>query len=277
MYTILVVGAGYLGSAIACHFSAKNQKVYALSRTDTRKAELEKMGVHCLTADLTNPDSLAGVIPRAHFIVLSLAPDEHDEQSYRRTYLEGVGNFLKAIKNYPKPRLIVYLSSTKVWGRQVNGCVDELTPPDPGDGKGKILVAAEEQVLRAGLPAVIFRLSGIYGPNRNRISSLRNGLWPKPGEDRYVNMIHREDAVAAMQILFNKAKTGEIYLGTDHEPVLKSEIYRWLASQINVPYKEGVLIPATQSGKLCRNQKLKDLGFFFRYPSFRVGYGELLT
>ncbi|MFA6600166.1 MAG: SDR family oxidoreductase [Candidatus Omnitrophota bacterium] len=277
MYTVLIVGAGYLGSQLARHFADEKQKVYALTRTQARRDELEKAGVQTLVADLTRPETLREALPAAHFIVLCPAPDEPDEASYQHIYGAGIANVLQVLRARPFPRLLVYISSTRVWGKQVCGWVDESTPPAPGDEKGRIMVRAEESVLNAGLPAVVFRLTGLYGPGRNRIDPLRDGAWPQPGPDRYMNMIHCDDVVGAMRLIFNRAVAGRVYLGVDHEPTLKSEVYRWLAGRMQLALREGVLTSGTETGKQCRNTKLKDLGYVFRYPSFRVGYEDLLS
>jgi len=56
-----------------------------------------------------------------------------------------------------------------------------------------------------------------------------------------------------------------------------SDVERWLAEQIGVPYAPG----AAESGggergnRRCDNSRLKAAGFTFRYPDYRAGYGGL--
>ena len=171
MYTILVAGAGYTGSAIARFFTAKKQKVYALTRSAEKAACFQSEGMLSLIMDLTTPETLAG-LPQAQFVVIAVAPDERSEEAYRRTYVEGVGHLLTALKQNTKPLLVVYLSSTGVWPDQVDGAwVDETMPAIPDSERGRILLRAENQVLNSGLPAVVLRLAGIYGPGRNRLEA----------------------------------------------------------------------------------------------------------
>jgi len=274
MYNILVVGAGYLGGTVARYFRTKNQRVWTLNHTDARKKEFEEMGAQPIMADLTDPSTLTK-IPPAQFIVICPAPDKRDEESYRKVYLEGIGNFLKAIAANPRPYLIVYTSSTSVWGDMAGHWVDESILPDPDSEYAKILVKAEDQILNSGFPSVIFRLSGIYGPGRNRIKSFRQGKMDVEGPDRYMNMIHVDDIAAAMLVLFKKSKAGNIYLGVDDEPVLHSEFCRWLGEKMRMavpPVSTGKKV----IGKRCRNHLLKELDFTFQYPTFRDGYETLL-
>ena len=274
MYNILVVGAGYLGSAIARNFQEKKQRVFAVSRSTFKAAELEAEGILPIVADLSQPKTLEK-IPPAHFIVISVAPDESTEEQYRQVYLEGIRNFLQSRAKQPRPYLVVLISSTSVWKDSGGEWVNENAPADSETGKGKILRASEELVLGSGYPAVIFRLSGIYGPGRNRLSAFRSSQWPGNEPDAYMNMIHVDDAAHAVQTLFKEAKEGSLYIGTDDEPVLRSEFCGWLSKKMGrVP----VSIPKNQmpGGKRLKNIRLKELGYQFRYPTFREAYEKMM-
>ena len=275
MYNILIVGAGYLGSRIARNFKEKKQRVYAVTRNREKAADFEKEGILPVVADLSDPQTLQK-IPAAHFIVISVAPDESTEAGYRKIYLEGIRNFFQSRANQPRPYLIVLISSTSVWKDCGGEWVHETVPVDPDSEKGKILKASEAIVLESGYPAVIFRLSGIYGPGRNGLEAFRSGRWPSPSEpDGYRNMIHVEDAAQALPVLFKEAKEGQIYIGSDEEPVLRSRFCEWLSQKTGVTSAPGQVIKKV-GGKRLKNQKLKDLGFKFLYPTFREGYESFM-
>lgn len=274
MYRILVVGAGYTGSAIARYFKEKKQVVYGLVRTAQSAAKLEACGVIPIVADITRPETLTQ-LPQVNFTVLSAAPHEGTEEGYRNIYLRGTLNVLEALQKKSKPLLTVFLSSTSVWKERLGDWLDESVPPDTETEKGRILAAAEDRFLHSGFPAIVFRLSGIYGPGRNRLEKFSSGMWPEPGPDRYMNMIHRDDIVRAMPVLFKKGKEGEIYLGSDDSPALYSEVCRWLSG--NIPRSKPLpAFSGPTAGKRFKNSKLKSLNFEFLYPDFRAGYGSFL-
>lgn len=290
MYHIQIVGAGYAGSRIAAYFREKKQKVWALTRSGKHNAEFEVLGITPVVADLTKPETLEK-IPAAHFIVICPAPGEKkDEEAYREIYLKGIGHYLAAIRKNPKPNLIVYLSSTGVYRDRQGEWVDETTPPEPDTEKGKILLEAEDQVLNSGFPAVVFRLAGIYGPQRNAVAragapSHSRMTSSDTSGDRWMNHIHVEDIAGAMPVIFNKGEAGNIYLGVDDEPVLQSVFYEWLATslrggQMPEANASGTLAGTGSSrlrrGKRCSNKKLKTLGYKFQYPTFREGYSPAL-
>ena len=269
MYRILIAGCGYTGTKIASYFASKKQKVWGLTRSPEKAENLGTSGIAPLICDITRPETLTE-IPPVHFVVLSAAPDERSPEAYESIYYHGVRNLLNQLmKTVPRLELIVSLSSTGVYRDFGGERIDENTPPEPDSLTGKILLRSEELVLNSGMPSVIFRLAGIYGPGRNILKRLAGGgnLWEKDG---YLNMIHVDDIVAAMPVLFNKAEPGKVYLGVDDEPVLRSEFLKWLKGD-SPPWGLSPL-----EGKRISNQRLKSLGVALKYPTFREGYTEIL-
>ena len=274
MYHIQIVGAGYVGSAIAAYFRSKQQKVWTVNRSEKRKQAFVQMGATPVIADLNKPETLSA-IPPAHFIVLCPAPDERSEDAYIDTYLVGIANYLKAIEKNPRPHLIVYLSSTGVYGHDCGSWVDESTPPEPKSEKGKILLRAEEQILNSGYASIVFRLSGIYGPGRH-VAKRFEARCGKLEKDSWANMIHLDDIVQAMPKIFNDGKAGNVYLGVDDTPVKRSEFCSWLGTQLGEK-REALQFSSEPGGKRCSNKRLKELGVEFKYPSFQEGYKEILA
>ncbi len=272
MYTIGIVGAGYTGGRLAAYFRAKKQKVWAVSRSSEKKKWLESLGAEAVLTDLAQAGSLE--IPPAHFIVIALAPEERTPEAYRKIYLEAAGRVLDAVRKNPRPFLIVYLSSTGVYGASQGGLLDESVPPEPENERAKILLEAERQVLESGYPAAVFRLAGIYGPGRNVLVRLKEGRELET-EERTVNMILVEDVVENIPLFFKAAQAGEIYLGVDDLPVKRSELYAWLASKSGLPFPE-TMPKSSEGGKRYGNAKLKRLGAKLKFPTFREGYTAIL-
>jgi hypothetical protein len=72
-----------------------------------------------------------------------------------------------------------------------------------------------------------------------------------------------------------------LYLATDNEPVAIHEVHVWLAREMGVdglsPAMEETSLVVRGGNRRCNNQRLRDSGFVFRYPTFREGYRELLS
>jgi nucleoside-diphosphate-sugar epimerase len=132
-----------------------------------------------------------------------------------------------------------------------------------------MLLKTEEAVLKSGQPAIILRLSGIYGPGRNRILSIKEGRVKPVLSGTFMNRIHVDDVVSAIVLLLNKGVPGEIYLASDDQPCTEREFYMWLKVQ-------GLVNDEGPKGKKCTNRKLKSIGWKLSYPSYLQGYTALL-
>ncbi len=91
--------------------------------------------------------------------------------------------------------------------------------------------------------------------------------------DRFVNQVHRDDIATALFLLIDRpAPAGEIYNVVDDKPILRSEVYRWLAGKLNRPLPPiaGSTPPRKRgdSNKRISNSKLRKLGWVPRYPTF---------
>jgi nucleoside-diphosphate-sugar epimerase len=182
-------------------------------------------------------------------------------------------------------RKFVYTSSTSVYGQTDGSLVTETDPTEPASENAQVLVEAEKVLLDASqhgkFPAVILRVSGIYGPGR--------GYWLKQylaGEavlegsgERMLNMIHRDDVVGAIIAGLNYGRAGEIYNATDDKPVKQLEFFQWLSQRLNrnLPPSAAESPDSARkraaTNKRISNLKLKrELGYCFKYPDFRLGY-----
>jgi nucleoside-diphosphate-sugar epimerase len=94
-----------------------------------------------------------------------------------------------------------------------------------------------------------------------------------PENDRFVNQVHRDDIAAAFFLLISRpAPGGEVFNVVDNQPILQSEVYRWLARKLDRPLPPvGASTSAPKRGgsnKRVNNAKLRGLGWVSRYPTF---------
>jgi nucleoside-diphosphate-sugar epimerase len=130
-------------------------------------------------------------------------------------------------------------------------------------------------------PAVILRLAGIYGPGR--------GFWFKQflsGEarmagrgERFLNMIHRDDVVGAIALALRRSVPGRIFNVADDEPVSQRDFFLWLSERLgrpqppSAPEEPEAARKRGTTNKRVSNRRLKqELGYRFKYPTFREGY-----
>jgi nucleoside-diphosphate-sugar epimerase len=243
-----------------------------------------------VTGDVTDPASLHPVAAEFDWVVNCVAAGGGEVAEYRRVYLDGTRHLLDWLRSCPLRRY-VYTSSTGVYGQNDGSEVDETSPAEPASPTGRILVETEQLLQQAaqarGFPAVILRLSGIYGPGRGYwLRQFLAGEAQLEGEgSRVLNMIHRDDVVGAILAALEHGQDGEIYNASDDEPVTQRALFEWLARHTGRPFPPSLPRaagppPATRRGatnKRVLNRKLRRaLGYRFRFPTFREGFAAEL-
>lgn len=284
---VLIAGCGYVGLPLGAALSAAGHEVFGLRRSARATEELEAAGIVPLRGDLTDPTTLSALPSPFDWVVNCAASGGGSGEDYQRLYVQGNANLAARLAARPPSRFI-YTSSTGVYGQEDGAAVDETSATTPASATGRTLVEAESALhelhRQRGLPVIVLRLAGIYGPGRGYwIRQFLAGAARVEGEgQRVLNMIHREDVVGAVLHALEHAAAGETYNVVDDEPVAQIELFRWLAARLDRP-----MPPPTDAGgaptkragtsKRVSNRKLRQLGWQLRFPTFREGMAALLA
>lgn len=228
--------------------------------------------------------SWLGAEDRFDAVVCSVAATRGDEASYRDAYVETLGALLASVgETHAEHPFLVFSSSTSVYAQDGGEWVDEASPTEPSGYRGRVQLEAEALVRSWPGARCSLRLGGIYGPGRLRLAArVREG--EAVASAAYTNRIHRDDAAGALAHLVERYLVGghvpPTLLGVDDEPAPRSEVVAWLAERLgrSAPVK-GREEPGREAslGKRCRNDRLHQIGFVFRYRGYREGYTALLS
>jgi nucleoside-diphosphate-sugar epimerase len=274
---IVIVGAGYVGRALAERLIRTGHEVWAARRSAVRPEDA-LAGARHLALDVTQNVGLEQLPTNADAIVFAVSPGSGSDEAYRSTYPVGVSNVLSRA---PSARVLL-VSSTSVYGQDAGEWVDEASPTEPPTSTGRRILEAE-QLLLAGKKHVVVRASGIYGPGRTSlVDRVRSGEARLPASAVYTNRIHRDDLARVLQFLIERPQENGCFVATDTEPVELGQLLVWLAARLSVPSPpvsaEADAEPRTRHrfSRRCLPHRLQALGFTWRYPTFREGYGVLL-
>lgn len=269
---VLIAGCGDVGGVLATLLLQDGHVVYGLKR-DTSSLPA---GVQPIRADLTNPETLQDLPAEIDSLVFMPTPASRDKAGYEAIFLRGWKNVWAGLKQAPLRTVMV--SSTAVFGESEGGMVDEETPPEPTGFNGKVLLEMEKLAASCTENLVVVRISGIYGPGRERLirQAAMEGLEVQQSPPFYTNRIHRDDAASVLKHLLEIDKPETLYVATDNNPAPRYEVVEWLAKAQGRPAPVALTVENAGSGKRVNNQRLRDSGFTLTYPDYKAGYGAVL-
>ena len=271
---VLVIGCGYVGQPLAEKLAAAGHHVFALSRTPP-----DFQGrIVPIACDITRADEVKRLERSYEVVINTASSSKGGVEEYRSVYLEATRNLLGHLQ-FEK---YIWTSSTSVYAQTDGSVVTEKSLTEPIAETSQVLRETEELLLSTS-QGLVLRLAGIYGPERGHLFQqyLRGEARIHGDGARWLNMIHRDDAVGAIIAALERGRAGEIYNVSDNEPVSEREFFVWLARQLkrDLPptisesqrtgRKRGV------TNKRISNLKLREqLGYELIYSTFREGYGS---
>ncbi|MBB4952977.1 nucleoside-diphosphate-sugar epimerase [Agrobacterium vitis] len=281
--TLLIFGAGYSGKAIGQSVAEKGMAVFGTTRSHEKSAALAATGILPIVFDgeRFSPELEAAMLTATH-LVQSIAPGADGDPLLRLTD----GNLRAWMPNLVWTS---YLSTVGVYGDHQGAWVDEDTPCKPVSIRSKERVEAENAWIKAAeqasVPLAVLRLSGIYGPGRNGFVNLAQGTARRlVKKDQVFNRIRVEDIASATQFLADH-RTGGIFNITDHEPAPPQDVVTEAARLMGIapppeqPFETAELSPMARSfygeNKRVKNDRIRALGFAFRYPDYRISLAQL--
>ena len=277
----LVIGCGYLGSALADSLAEEGHGCVTADCLEGRGDYLvdlaDRNSVLGLAAVLQK-EGKGGVAPACVFLCASTAGGGED--AYRKVYEEGARNVVEA---FPGSR-VVMCSSTSVYDVGDGQWVTEVHSCHPATPRAKSLLEAEKTVLSSS--GIVARLSAIYGPGRCVVlSRFANEARVIGEKSRWVNYIHRDDAASALILLASSPDArGRRFNVSDTSPMQMGDIYEVLSDALDLP----IPTPAPFSGQIedkrrrgRSNQRvscslLLSMGWSPLYPSFADGIYNVL-
>ena len=259
--SIIILGCGYTGQWI--YRLAKQRSLPV--RASSRRPEHQLGAVdpqERLRFDLANSSTWSGLPPDADLI-----------WTFPATPLEQVQAF--ASQQCGTFRRLVVLGSTSAYELDrapADGLPPWLDESAPIDTRLSRVQGEEYARIRHG--ATILRVAGIYGPNRNPVDWVRQGLVGPIS--KFVNLVHVEDLAHLCLLALEAGRPGETYNVSDGQP------RRWVDICAEISRRWGVVSPrqtnSLGSGKRILNRKLvAHFNYTFRHPDIDEGLQTMQT
>ena len=252
---VLVTGAtGFVGSHLSERLTQERYEVRALVRESSDVSLLKSLGIEIVYGDILDIDSVQKAVSGCEIVYhLAARTSRHSSASNQDDYainVEGTKRVVNAALEAGVGRL-VYGSSVGVYGFIKSPPVDEQTTPNPNsyyrDSKLKGEVVVLSQWKNEGLPAVIARISSVYGPRslnwlglfqalaRRRFRMLGSG-------ENHRDMVYVSDVVEGIKLCgVKKGIEGETYIISGKEPKTLNQLVYMIAEEL------GVNIPSIRS------------------------------
>ena len=224
---VLLIGCGDVALRTA-RLLTPTFRLYGLTRNPDQYSSLRAAGITPIAGDLDVHRTL-GRLAVDPFAVLHFAPppSSGDDDPRTRNLLAALAtpsrNRSTPGRARSLPRVIVYISTTGVYGDSAGALIDETHPLAPATTRAARRVAAERRLRRACRRTfqepeklAILRAPGIYAEDRLPIERLQRGM---PAlidrDDVYTNHIHADDLARATIAAMFRAKPQRAYNVTD--------------------------------------------------------------
>jgi len=276
-------GLGYSAGRLARALLADGWTVAGTCQSDTRRAELAADGIEAHVFDGQTPlADAAGLLLRASHLLSSVPPprDGGGDDGDRDPVLALHGADIRAATGL---EWVGYLSSTGVYGDAGGGRVDETSPVNPSSERSAMRAAADAEWLSLG--AHVFRLAGIYGPDRSALDQARAGRArriEKPGHK--FSRIHVDDIAAVVRASMRRPDPGAVYNVCDDEAASPAEVNGFAYDLLGlepppvIAFEDAARTMSPmglsfwQDNRLVDNRRIKDeLGVRLSYPDYRAG------
>jgi len=267
-----ILGAGYVGQAVARQWRHQGLQVTATTTRPERVVELQAVAHQVRVVRGDDEAGLRQLLLGQDTLLVCVGRGRG--ASYEDTYLRTAQTLARVLPATPSLSQLLFTSTCSVYGDHQGQWVREDTPPRPITANANIMLETERVLLDSGRPDLqvcIFRLGGIYGPGRDlaRIFQRSAGTTrPGTGESPS-NWIHLDDIVGALEFARQHRLQGLYNLVQDEIPTIRALIER-------VCHRHGLPVvtwdPAQPSNRnynaRVSNQKLKAAGYQWRHPGF---------
>ncbi len=263
---ILFIGYGKTSTRVAKQLFQQGHQITTISQSPKTDAYATHLIQDVHQLDLTH-------LPPIDWVYVLLSPSQSTVQGYQQTYVDSVQPIVNALKQHPVQSIVV-VSSTRVYGGNVGGYIDDESVLRPVDEQGRLLWKMEQLYQQAFAErCIIIRPAGIYGTSVARMIKLAETTQSYP-QIHWSNRIHIDDLTRFLAQLIHVEHPEKSYIVTNNQPVPLHEVIQWFQWQLDLP--KLVLQSQKESGKRIYATRMLETGFQLEHEDCFGDYAELL-
>lgn len=264
---ISICGCGWLGLPLAQHLVHAGHSVTGTKRNTQAAAELSTQGITGVAFELGHArlESLPHTLFNTDVLVLNIPPGR--KQFSSQHFLANMQQLIAHARQHGTKRCL-FISTSAVYGESSRKVLEgsEVDPQTASAIAHVELESTVEDVFAQN--GAVLRLAGLVGGARHPGKHLagRTGLG---NPHRRVNLVHRDDVIAAIEAVINLDAFGQTWHLCATEHPTRQTYYTWAANQLGLPCPTFVEEASdTPSGKILdAGHSLKTLGISLAYPS----------
>ena len=191
MRKLFIYGFGYTAKYLVDQFNDNFSKIVGYTRNKEDISNGHKY------VELIDHSNIPNCLLNNDFthLLITVPPDDKGDSFFL--------NYRDLLNNKSKFNWIGYLSATNVYGDHRGEYVDEKSKTSPSTQKGKNRLLAENQWLSYckdfNFPIHIFRIAGIYGPDRNIMKRIyEKKILDKGSSSQFFSRIHIDDLTSML-------------------------------------------------------------------------------
>ena len=248
---ILITGAsGFIGSFIVEEALNRGLEVWAAVRKSSSRQFLTDERIHFIELDLSSEERLKEQMKGIGFDYVVHAAGVTKclhKEDFRRINTEGTQHLVNALLALQMPlKRFVYISSLSIMGaireQQPYTEILESDTPHPNTAYGKSKLEAEQWLdKQIGLPYVILRPTGVYGPRERDYFMIAKSIKAHTDfavgfKQQDITFVYVTDVVQAVFLAMEKGMTGRRYFLSDGEVYQSSTFSDLIHEELGRPW-----------------------------------------
>ena len=227
---LITGGSGFIGSFIVEEALNRNMETWVAVRSSSSRKFLQDTRIRFIELDFSSEENLRKQLAGHKFDYVVHAAGVTkclDKNDFFRMNTNGTANLVNVLSEPDRmPRRMVFLSSLSIFGAirelQPYKDIEPTDQPKPNTAYGESKLKAERIVTESGIPSVILRPTGVYGPREKdyflMAKSIKGHVDFAVGyKQQDITFVYVKDVVQAVFLALDRGKPGSAYFLTDGE------------------------------------------------------------